>query len=89
MRYGKEHKQATRRRIVEMAGRRFKRDGSGVVALMADAGLTAGAFVEFVTSLPMTSTGKILKPAVQGTGKSMQLLVAWASSRSDSSTNWA
>jgi AcrR family transcriptional regulator len=47
MRYGKEHKQATRRRIVEMAGRRFKRDGidgSGVVALMADAGLTAGAF---------------------------------------------
>lgn len=47
MRYGREHKQATRRRIVETAGRRFKRDGidgSGVVALMADAGLTAGAF---------------------------------------------
>lgn len=47
MRYGKEHKEATRQRIVETAGRRFKRDGidgSGVVALMADAGLTAGAF---------------------------------------------
>lgn len=47
MRYGKEHKQATRQRIVETAGRRLKRDGidgSGVVALMADAGLTAGAF---------------------------------------------
>jgi TetR/AcrR family transcriptional repressor of nem operon len=47
MRYGKEHKQATRQRIVESAGRRFKRDGidgSGVVALMAAAGLTAGAF---------------------------------------------
>src|SRR5205814_2803731 len=46
-RYGKEHKEATRRRIVEAAGRRLKRDGidgSGVAALMADAGLTNGAF---------------------------------------------
>jgi TetR/AcrR family transcriptional repressor of nem operon len=46
-RYGKEHKQATRRRIIEAAGRRLKRDGidgSGVAALMADAGLTNGAF---------------------------------------------
>jgi TetR/AcrR family transcriptional repressor of nem operon len=46
-RYGKEHKQATRRRIVEAAGRRLKRDGidgSGVATLMADAGLTNGAF---------------------------------------------
>ena len=47
MRYGKEHKQATRRRILETAGRRFKRDGidgSGIATLMADAGLTNGAF---------------------------------------------
>ena len=46
-RYGKDHKLATRRRIVEAAGRRLKRDGidgSGVAALMADAGLTNGAF---------------------------------------------
>jgi TetR/AcrR family transcriptional regulator, transcriptional repressor for nem operon len=46
-RYGKEHKLATRRRIIEAAGRRLKRDGidgSGVAALMADAGLTNGAF---------------------------------------------
>lgn len=46
-RYGKAHKQATRRRIIGAAGRRFKRDGidgSGVAALMADAGLTNGAF---------------------------------------------
>jgi len=46
-RYGKEHKQATRRRIIEMAGSRLKRDGidgSGVATLMADAGLTNGAF---------------------------------------------
>jgi TetR/AcrR family transcriptional regulator, transcriptional repressor for nem operon len=46
-RYGKEHKQATRQRIVEASGRRFKRDGidgSGIATLMADAGLTNGAF---------------------------------------------
>ncbi|WP_433468953.1 TetR family transcriptional regulator [Spirillospora sp. CA-128828] len=46
-RYGKEHKEQTRRRIVETAGRRFKQDGidgSGVSTLMADAGLTNGAF---------------------------------------------
>jgi TetR/AcrR family transcriptional regulator, transcriptional repressor for nem operon len=46
-RYGKEHKQATRQRIIEAAGRRLKRDGidgSGIATLMADAGLTNGAF---------------------------------------------
>ncbi len=47
VRYAKEHKLETRRRIVESAGRRLKRggiDGSGVATLMADAGLTNGAF---------------------------------------------
>ncbi|WP_086562215.1 TetR/AcrR family transcriptional regulator [Streptomyces africanus] len=47
VRYGKEHKAETRRRIIETAGRRFKRDGidgSGVSTLMKDAGLTNGAF---------------------------------------------
>src|SRR3954454_12858760 len=47
MRYAKDHKQATRQRILEAAGRRFKRDGidgAGVAAVMADAGLTNGAF---------------------------------------------
>ena len=47
MRYAKEHKQETKQRIIETAGRRFKRDGidgSGVATLMADAGLTNGAF---------------------------------------------
>src|SRR5215213_2223195 len=46
-RYGKEHKQATRQRIIETAARRFKQDGidgSGIATLMADAGLTNGAF---------------------------------------------
>ena len=47
MRYEKEHKQASRLRIIETAGRRLKLDGidgSGVATLMADAGLTNGAF---------------------------------------------
>jgi AcrR family transcriptional regulator len=47
MRYGKDHKQATRQRILEAAGRRFKHDGidgAGVAAVMSDAGLTNGAF---------------------------------------------
>ena len=46
-RYNKEHKEATRKRIIETAGRRFKQDGidgSGIATLMADAGLTNGAF---------------------------------------------
>src|SRR3954452_3061756 len=47
MRYSKNHKQETRQRIVEAAGRRFKQDGidgSGVATVMSDAGLTNGAF---------------------------------------------
>jgi AcrR family transcriptional regulator len=46
-RYTKEHKQVTRQRIIEKAGHRFKQDGtagSGISTLMADAGLTNGAF---------------------------------------------
>jgi TetR/AcrR family transcriptional repressor of nem operon len=46
-RYGAEHKEETRRRIIETAGRRFKQDGidgSGIATLMKDAGLTNGAF---------------------------------------------
>jgi AcrR family transcriptional regulator len=53
VRYGKEHKQETRRRIIKAAGRRLKRDGidgSGVATLMADAGLTNGAFYAHFTS---------------------------------------
>ncbi|WP_134767905.1 TetR/AcrR family transcriptional regulator [Nocardioides sp. 1609] len=46
-RYDEKHKQATRARILETAGRRLKDDGidgSGVAVLMRDAGLTNGAF---------------------------------------------
>src|SRR6476469_8301155 len=46
-RYRPEHKEATRRRMIEAAGRRFKSDGidgSVIATLVADAGLTNGAF---------------------------------------------
>jgi len=47
MRYEKGHKQETRRKVIETASRRFRRDGiaaTGVASLMADAGLTHGGF---------------------------------------------
>ncbi|MFL6726056.1 MAG: TetR/AcrR family transcriptional regulator [Sphingomicrobium sp.] len=47
MRYGKGHKDASRQRIMEVAGERFRSDGiagSGLAAIMSDAGLTNGAF---------------------------------------------
>ena len=53
MRYSKGHKQATRQRILEAAGRRFKRDGidgAGLATVMADAGLTNGAFYAHFSS---------------------------------------
>src|SRR3954452_15791321 len=53
MRYPKDQKQATRRRILEAAGRRFKQegiDGTGVAAVMSDAGLTNGAFYHHFAS---------------------------------------
>lgn len=52
-RYTAEHKSETRKRILETAGRRFKRDGidgSGIAAIMSDAHLTNGAFYAHFTS---------------------------------------
>ncbi|MFL6090274.1 MAG: TetR/AcrR family transcriptional regulator [Aeromicrobium sp.] len=46
-RYHPDHKQATRRRMIDASARRFKRDGfdgAGISTLVADAGLTNGAF---------------------------------------------
>lgn len=66
-RYGEQHKAATRQRIIEAAGRRLKQDGidgSGVAALMADAGLTNGAFYAHFASkddLVATAIGEQLR----------------------------
>ncbi len=47
MRYTKGHKDQTRKNILETAGKKFRKDGVaavGLADLMADAGLTNGAF---------------------------------------------
>jgi TetR/AcrR family transcriptional regulator, transcriptional repressor for nem operon len=47
MRYDKGHKDASRRRIMEVASERFRSNGiaaSGLAGIMSDAGLTNGAF---------------------------------------------
>jgi TetR/AcrR family transcriptional repressor of nem operon len=47
MRFDKGHKEQTRRRIVETAAQRFRKEGVasvGIAGLMADAGLTHGGF---------------------------------------------
>jgi TetR/AcrR family transcriptional repressor of nem operon len=52
-RYSNEHKQRTRARILDTAARRFRSqglDGSGVAAVMGDAGLTNGAFYSHFSS---------------------------------------
>ncbi|WP_445188247.1 TetR/AcrR family transcriptional regulator [Pseudonocardia sp. Cha107L01] len=60
VRYGTEHKQATRRRIIDAAGRRFKQDGidgSGIATVMKDADLTNGAFyAHFISKDDLVAT---------------------------------
>ena len=53
MRYEKGHKDATRRRIVEVASQQLRKEGvgaSGVAGLMASAGLTHGGFYSHFSS---------------------------------------
>src|SRR5277367_6434987 len=53
MRYEKGHKETTRRRIIETAAARFRKDGIesvGVADLMAEAGLTHGGFYSHFAS---------------------------------------
>jgi TetR/AcrR family transcriptional regulator, transcriptional repressor for nem operon len=74
VRYGKEHKQAPRQHVIEAAGRRLKRDGidgSGIAALMADAGLTNGAFYAHFSSkddLVATTVARQLHAQCQSVG---------------------
>ena len=74
VRYDKEHKQATKQRIISAAGRRLKSDGidgSGVATLMADAGLTNGAFYAHFESkddLVATVVGDQLRVQREGLG---------------------
>ena len=73
-RYGSEHKQATRQRIIDTSARRLKRDGidgAGVATLMADAGLTNGAFYAHFASkedLVATAVAEQLRAQAGGFG---------------------
>lgn len=47
MRFEKGHKELTRKRIIDVASKRFRKDGfaaSGLAGIMGDSGLTNGAF---------------------------------------------
>jgi TetR/AcrR family transcriptional repressor of nem operon len=93
VRYNKEHKEATRRRIIETAGRRFKQDGidgSGIATLMGDAGLTNGAFYAHFDSkdaLVATVVGEELDRLAAGFGDlppgrdGLEAFVRWYLSR--------
>jgi TetR/AcrR family transcriptional regulator, transcriptional repressor for nem operon len=53
MRYRRDHKENTHRRVVEVAAARFRKeglDGVGVATLMGDAGLTHGGFYSHFVS---------------------------------------
>lgn len=79
MRYKSEHKEATRRRIVKTAARRFREHGFagiGIADLMADAGLTHGGFYAHFPNkdaLAATATAEALKELPQ--------LIAWSRER--------
>lgn len=70
MRYERGHKEETRRRIVETAARRFRKDGieaTGIAGLMADAGLTHGGFYAHFSSkddLVRSAVGTAMKGTV-------------------------
>jgi TetR/AcrR family transcriptional regulator, transcriptional repressor for nem operon len=80
MRYEKGHKDATRRRIIEVASRQFREQGVaavGVAGIMAEAGLTNGAFYahfdskEDLVRQVLSSAGfhnKLSKAAARGAG---------------------
>ena len=69
MRYEKGHKDATRRRILEVASRQFRENGvaaAGLAGIMAKAGLTNGAFYAHFKSkdaLVAAAIGKMFESA--------------------------
>lgn len=68
MPYSKEHKQKTRQRILNSAGKLFPRKGYDAVSindLMSDAGLTRGAFYHHFTDKADVYAQSILHAALQ------------------------
>ena len=78
MRYDKGHKDASRRRIMDVAGERFRSDGvaaSGLAGIMSDAGLTNGAFYPHFKSKAALVCESVAA-AMENQGKLMQELAA-------------
>jgi TetR/AcrR family transcriptional repressor of nem operon len=89
MRYEKGHKEATRRRIIEAAAERFRKEGIaavGVANLMGDLGLTQGGFYNHFESkedlvreaLAMglgATRERLRKSEGQGSGERLQALL--------------
>ena len=69
MRYDKDHKAETRKRVIEVAARRFRKNGigaTGVAELMADAGLTHGGFYGHFSSKEVLVQETIAAASVRG-----------------------
>lgn len=78
MRYDKGHKDASRRRIIDVAGERFRSEGiaaSGLAGIMSDAGLTNGAFYPHFKSKAALVCESVAA-AMENQGKLMQELAA-------------
>ena len=68
MRYGKDHRETTNKRITDIAARRFRKEGLqavGIAGLMSDAGLTHGGFYSHFKSKE-DLTIKALAHALEG-----------------------
>jgi TetR/AcrR family transcriptional repressor of nem operon len=77
MRFDKGHKEQTRRRIVETAARRFRKEGVeavGIAGLMADAGLTHGGFYAHFASKEELVRAALEEASDQGQARRDRLL---------------
>jgi TetR/AcrR family transcriptional repressor of nem operon len=78
MRYEKGRKEASRRRIMEVAAKRFRRDGiaaTGLAGIMNDAGLTNGAFYPHFAS-KAELVRESVAAALEGQANQLQELLA-------------
>ena len=94
MRYPHGHKEKTRARIVEAAGRVFRREGyhaAGIDQVMAEAGLTAGGFYAHFASKEALLSEALEHAAAELNGRHERALDSlserdWASRRSSAVT---
>lgn len=78
MRYEKGRKDASRRRIIKVAGERFRGDGiaaTGVASIMSEAGLTNGAFYPHFQS-KAELVGESVAAALEDQTKQLQEILA-------------